>query len=78
MRNITFKSQDKFGIASFQKVDGRRLSCFIKRIATENDISEYEVIKHYVEKLVSEEENDIIHFEFSWYDEDNHKHSIVR
>ena len=78
MKNITFKSQNKFGSASFQKIDGRKFSGFIKRISTENGVCEYEVIKHYVEKLVSEEKKDVIHFEFSWYDEFNHKHSIVK
>ncbi len=78
MKNITFKSQNKFGSTSFQKIDGRKFSGFIKRIAIENGVCEYEVIKHYVEKLVSEEKKDVIHFEFSWLDEFNHKHSIVK
>lgn len=78
MKNITFKSQNKFGSTSFQKIDGRKFSGFIKRLATENGVCEYEIIKHCVEKLVSEEKKDVIHFEFSWYDEFNHKHSIVK
>ena len=79
MKNITFKSQNKFGSTTFQKIDGRKFSGFIRRIARENCACEYDIIKHYVEKLVSEERNKhIIHFEFSWYDEFNHKHSIVK
>lgn len=78
MKNITFKSQNKFGSTSFQKIDGRKFSRFIRRIAKENGLCEYEIIKHYVEKLVSEEKKDVIHFEFSWLDEFNHKHSIVK
>ena len=78
MKNITFKSQNNFGITSFQKIDGRKFSCFIRRIARENCDCEYEIIKHYVEKLVSEEKKDVIHFEFSWIDEFNYKHSIVK
>ena len=78
MKNITFKSQNKFGSTCFRKIDGRKFSGFIRRMARENCVCEYELIKHYVEKLVSEEKKDVIHFEFSWYDEFNHKHSIVK
>ena len=78
MRNIEFRTTDKFGLTCIEKLNGRKLTRFVKKEAVERNVSESQVIRDFVEnhfvKYYSDKE--ITSFEFTWLDEFNHSHKI--
>ena len=80
MKNIEFRTTDKFGLTCIEKLNGRKFTSFVKKEAKERNVSESQVIRDFVENHFLEHYSDkeITSFEFTWLDEFNRCHKIIQ
>ena len=80
MKNIEFSAVSKFGLTFTEKIDGRKLTHFVKKEAAKRNVSEHKVIRDFVETIFDKynAEEEIISYKFTWLDEFNSKGIIER
>lgn len=80
MKNIEFKALTKFGETFREQFNGRKFSRLVVNEAKDRNISIHQVLEEFAEQhyLACYSTEPIIRYEFTWLDEFNHKHSIVK